>query len=106
MRKVSTLGVALGMAVRSGLSLVCLGASGRFEKRRADGGWDLDGDEAIGSEEVVLAALVHDTDLSMPLGIFVADGDVDLVLLEGRPVASAPHTDDEGASASRGIALP
>jgi hypothetical protein len=67
------------------------------QKRRFYSRRNVDRNEAIGREHVVLAALVDDADVSVPLGIFVEEDDVDLVPLERALVAVVVHADGEPA---------
>ncbi len=55
---------------------------GRLQKRGSYGCGDIDRDEAIGGEQVIFAALVHDAQVTVVLGVLVRDDDVDLVPLE------------------------
>ncbi len=57
-------------------------ALSRLQKRCPDGRRDFNGDEAIRSEEVVLAAFVDDPQVALSLGLIVSQDCVDLVALE------------------------
>jgi hypothetical protein len=68
---------------------------GSFQKRRLDGRRNVDRDEAIRREQVILAALVDDAEIAIPLGILVGQDDVDFIALERGLVAVVVHADSK-----------
>jgi hypothetical protein len=53
----------------------------RFDQRSSDRRWNVDRDEAIGGEQVVLSALLDDSDVAVSFSI-AGDDAIDLVLLQ------------------------
>ena len=70
-----------------------------LQQRRSHGRGHFDGDESIGREQVVLAALIDDAKVSVPLGVMVGQNGIDLVALEGRLVPVVADADDESSLA-------
>jgi hypothetical protein len=61
----------------------CKGIQGRrFEQRSSHRRWNVDRDEAIGGEQVVLSALLDDSEVAVSFSIAVGDDAIDLVLLQ------------------------
>ena len=54
----------------------------KFEQRRSHRGGHFDGHEAIGREQVVLAALVDDSNIAVTFGLIVRQDGVDLVAFQ------------------------
>ena len=63
----------------------------------------LDGDEAISGEQIVLAALIDDSKVAIPLSLVVPHDGVDLVALERRLVPVVPDANRERARRSGGL---
>jgi hypothetical protein len=53
-----------------------------LEQAGPEGRGYFDGDEAVGGEQIILAALVDDAQVAIPLGVLVGKHGVDLVALE------------------------
>jgi hypothetical protein len=54
----------------------------RFDQRSSHRRWNVDRDEAIGGEQVVLSALLDDSEVAVSFSIAVGDDAIDLVLLQ------------------------
>ena len=70
-------------------------ASSLLEERGLDCRGNVDRHESICREEIVLAALVDDAKIAIPLGVFVGQDRVDFVALEGRFVPVVADADGE-----------
>src|SRR5207245_4934899 len=77
-----------------------------FQERLPDACRNIDSDEAIGREDIILAALVNDAEVAILLGVLVGQGDIDFVSLEGGLIAAVVHTDSELATRHAGLLRP
>lgn len=77
--------------------------SGRLQERRSDSCRNVDRDETVSGEEVILAALVDNTDIATLLRVPVGQDDVDFVALERDFVAAVVDANRKVSTGGGGL---